>query len=149
MLKITASDGTQIYNGSIKDYTLREIANLNSGETKELIATISLPAELGNEYALKKASILWIYNGEYEGKENPDVIIDPASILWIYNGEYEGKENPDVIIDPDEKDSQNGNKAPITGDIKLDFYLVLFIISTIGLFSTIAINNKKENLEER
>ena len=126
MLKITASDGTEIYNGSIKDYTLREIANLNSGETKELIATISLPAELGNEYALKK-----------------------ASILWIYNGEYEGKENPDVIIDPDEKDSQNGNKAPITGDIKLDFYLVLFIISTIGLFSTIAINNKKENLEER
>ena len=48
-----------------------------------------------------------------------------------------------------EKDSQNGNNTPITGDIKLDFYLVLFIISTIGLFSTIAINNKKENLEER
>ena len=91
-----------------------------------MIATISLPAELGNEYALKK-----------------------ASILWIYNGEYEGKENPDVIIDPDEKDSQNGNNTPITGDIKTECYLVLFIISTIGLFSTLAINNKKENLEER
>ena len=125
MLKITAGDGTEIYNGSIKDYTIREIANLNSGETKELIATISLPAELGNEYALKKASILWIYDGEYEGKENPD------------------------IITPDKKDSPESNDTPTTGDIKLDLYLVLFIISTIGLFSTIAINNKKENLEER
>ena len=125
MLKITAGDGTEIYNGSIKDYTIREIANLNSGETKELIATISLPAELGNEYALKKASILWIYDGEYEGKENPD------------------------IITPDKKDSPESNDTPTTGDIKLDLYLVLFIISTIGLFSTLAINNKKENLEER
>lgn len=125
LLTLTTEDGTQLYSGSIKDYSIREIADLNSGENKKLIATISLPAELGNEYALKKASILWIYYGEYEGKENPD-IIDP-----------EQDEPSEVII------------LPLTGDIKTDCYLVLFIISTIGLFSTLAINNKKENLEER
>lgn len=127
MLKIEKENGTVLYDGNIKNYTVREIANLNSGETEKLIATISLPADLGNEYALKG-----------------------ATILWIYNGEYEGKENPDIIIDPDDKESPASDKnTPMTGDIKLDCYLALFIISTIGLFSTIALNNKKEKIEER
>ena len=125
ILTLTTEDGTQLYSGSIKDYSIREIADLNSGENQKLIATISLPAELGNEYALKKASILWIYYGEYEGKENPD------------------------IIDPEQDEPSEVINLPLTGDIKTECYLVLFIISTIGLFSTLAINNKKENLEER
>ena len=131
ILTITNQNGQVIYDGNLLLKEKILLGEYNSEEYDKLEYKITIPSELGNEYANLNPEILLIFSADYDEKQ-PD------------------EEQP---VNNDEKKTEdysnkNTSDNPKTGD-SINLAMTVFLISAIGLIIVMLLNYilKKKNTD--
>ena len=119
-----------IYEGNLAAADLNKsvlIDTFDANEKGTMSFTVSVPAELTNEYALKDSAVTWIFSTDEIIPDKPEDKPDKPDSK---------PDNPDSTPDNPDKGSNNG--SPQTGDTNMVTILfTIFISSAAGLLLTI------------
>lgn len=81
---ITKNGKTKVlFEGTLKD-TIKKLSlgKFSSGETAKLTFTVSMPADLGNEFTLRKGSVKWVFDLDESDSNVIDTGIDSNIFLY-------------------------------------------------------------------
>lgn len=131
-ITITNSKGQVIYDGKIADINKTLIGNYSLNEKDKLNLKLSLPIELGNEYANIVPRFSLVFSAEYKAE---DVIKEAGGIdrnKENNNTEENKKYNENIIQTITEGGNGQTKKNPKTGD-SVNLAIAIFLSSAIGL----------------
>lgn len=117
-LKIQSKDKV-LYEGKAYKLENKSLGVYKPDDSAKLEFIITVPTELGNEFADLSSAIRWNFSVE-EGKEEPTP-----------------EPEPEPIPEPE--------KTPQTGDTKFKVAITTFFISTLGLIIVLVLDRKQKN----
>ena len=139
ILTITNQNGQVIYDGNLLLKEKILLGEYNSEEYDKLEYKITIPSELGNEYANLNPEILLIFSADYDEKQpDEEQPIDHDEEQPVNNDE---KKTEDYS-------NKNTSDNPKTGD-SINLAMTVFLISAIGLIIVMLLNYilKKKNTD--
>lgn len=119
-LKIVSGNGV-IYEGKLYGLENVSLGKYISKSKENIEFIITVPSELGNEYANIASAIKWDFSIS------------------------EGEKEPEPQPEPEKKPEEPKPESPQTGDTKFIIAIIVFIISAVGLIVVLILERKQKN----
>lgn len=119
-LKIVSGNGV-IYEGKLYGLENVSLGKYISKSKENIEFIITVPSELGNEYANIASTIKWDFSIS------------------------EGEKEPEPQPEPEKKPEEPKPESPQTGDTKFIIAIIVFIISAVGLIVVLILEKKQKN----